>query len=250
MTSLPNATRLSVELQCDLLRDLSPTSDLNSTLTKIVDRVAEVLQANACSIYTLDADGNSATQRAGTGYQERFVNEARCRVVPSGQVPDTPADEQKLGLTGWILSTGKSFLAETPEELATHPHRLGIHDPRQLPEEELRLQTFLGVPLRGLRGEVIGLLKAERRASEDAPVAPFSVHDQIVLESIARVASKSLVYMEMARTGELDPAITAWARRYHLGSCGLRRRTGQFSELRGRCSGCGDAFGLMRHLSH
>ena len=64
-----NVLRLSVELQCDLLRDLSPTSDLTSTLTKIVDRVAEVLQANACSIYTLDADGNSATQRAGTGYQ-------------------------------------------------------------------------------------------------------------------------------------------------------------------------------------
>ena len=33
-----------------------------------------------------------------------------------------------------------------------------------------------------------------------------------MLESIARVASKSLVYMEMARAGELDPAITAWAR--------------------------------------
>ncbi len=204
--------KLSTDIQSGLIRALNFEPTVTDMLTMIVDRAATELGASACTIFIVDPEGETATQRAGTGYQWQFVDKVQCRVVPADQVPDNPEKDVRLGLTGWILSTGKSFLAQTPEELSQHPHRSGKHDPKQLPGEKLRLQTFLGVPLRSLRGEIVGLIKAERRTETDKPIEPFSVSDQIVLETVARVASKCLVYLDIARAGNTDSAITAWTR--------------------------------------
>jgi GAF domain-containing protein len=223
-----NELDLSVDLQCLLIRNLRPDSGAGRGLALIVERVGADLLAGACTIYTIDDDGLTATQRAGTGYQRGGIG-TRTRVVPPDQVIEKPAEDEKLGLTGWILSTGKSFLAESYVELARHPHRLGTLDPEMLqaeagagqPATELRLATFLGVPLRGVRGEVSGLIKAERREQPgEKKVKPFTVHEQIMLETAARVASKWLAYLEMAAEGcgtdtadaALDRAVTAWAR--------------------------------------
>lgn len=201
--------QLSIELQSALIRGLSDDSTLTAMLKQVVDRTAEVLEASACTIFIVDPGGRTATQRAGTGYQASFVDKGQCQVVPAGKVADAPGPDEKLGITGWILSTGKSFLARSPEELLNHPHRLGVHDPEQVPGEVLRLRTFLGVPLRGLHGEIIGVIKAERRAGRGANNA-FTIKNQSVLETMARVAGKCVSYLETVRKGELEAAITAW----------------------------------------
>ena len=207
-----NVLELSADLQCELIQVLTSESDVKKMLAAIAERIAGELNASACSIYTLDSGGHTATQRAGTGYQADFVDLAKCQVIPASQVSDDPKEHEKLGLTGWILSTGKSLLAKTPEQVMSHPHRLGIHDVKQSPHLIIRLQAFLGMPLRGPRGEVIGLIKAERLNQPIEQMKPFSVHDQIVLETGARIASKCLTYLEIAHSGDLDGAITAWTR--------------------------------------
>lgn len=206
-----NILRLSTDLQTSLLKALGPDSSATEMLTIIVDKAAEKLDASVCTIFTVDEGGQTATQRAGTGYQHKFVGQVSCRIVPAHQVAESPRDGEKLGLTGWIISTGKSFLARSPEELAAHPHRLGQYDSQQLPGRELRLQSFLGVPLHDLRGRIIGLIKVERREKPGGEVEPFSVTDQIVLGTMARVASKCLEYLDMARSSVEDAAL-AWAR--------------------------------------
>lgn len=206
-----NGQTLSSEIQCHFLRTLSAGSEESSFLQYIVDEVMKALQASACSIYTVDANKRTATQRAGAGHQIKGINE-RCRIVPEDEVAKYPKPEEKLGLTGWIISTGKSFLAKSPEELKKHPHRTGLHDPDMLPGQELLLQTFLGVPLRGQQGDVIGVIKAERRFVPKDGSQPFSVEEQIILETVARITSRSLLYLEAARTRSVDSAITAWAR--------------------------------------
>ena len=207
-----NIQKLSADIQCHFLRTLSSESKREEMLKYIADQVMSILQASACSVYIVNQDNRTATQRAGAGYQSRFVNQAVCKVVPEDQVVENPALEQRLGLTGWILSTGKSFLARSPEELKDHPHRRGQHDPDMSPDLELRLQTFMGVPLRGMHGEIIGVIKAERRLTPALETKPFSVIEQIVLETVARVTSKCLSYLEIARSRSIDAALTAWAR--------------------------------------
>jgi len=220
-----SAQKRSADIQCHFLRTLSATSKSDEMLNYIVEQVMTILEANACSIYIVDRDGKQATQRAGAGYQRKFVGEATCRVLPEDQVDSNhPKLEDRLGITGWILSTGKSFLARTPEELLAHPHRLGVHDPDMSPDNPLALQTFLGVPIRGQNGEIIGVIKAERRyapgdvqkdvsgdVTGNASQA-FSVEEQIFLETVARMTTVSLGYLETSQTRSVEAAITAWAR--------------------------------------
>ncbi len=208
-----NTLKISTEIQSQLIRNLRPDSTLPELLDCIICRVAEELHASAASIFMIDDSGETATQRAGFGYQKQFINIGTVRVVPMQQVPDVPAHpEEKLGLTGWILSKGQSFLARSPEELNKHPHYSGKHDPEMLPDAKLVLKTFLGVPMRGLSGEVIGLIKAERRSNGGEAVPAFDTNDQILLETVGRVASKCVVYQKMAARDEMDAALTAWTR--------------------------------------
>ena len=208
-----NTLKLSTEIQSELIKDLRPDSTIQELLDCIVCRVAEELHASAASIFMIDPSGRTATQLAGFGYQKQFINLGQVNVLPLSEVIDCPAnDKEKLGLTGWILSKGQSFLARTPEELHRHLHYSGKHDPDMLPGARLILETFLGVPMRGTRGEVIGVIKAERRSNGQGIVKSFDINDQILLETVGRVASKCVVYLKMAVAGEMDAALTAWTR--------------------------------------
>jgi hypothetical protein len=208
--------KTSTDLQSKLVRDLSIQSSVSDMMAELLKRTAEVLNASACTVFTIDPGGKSATQLAGTGYQKQFNGMRDIPVVQANQVPEEPAEGEKLGLTGWILSTGKPFLARTPDEVTRHPHHSGKRDILQISGRPLRLQTFLGVPLRGLHGEVIGVIKAERLSldphQETAErIEPFSVGDQLALETIGRVASRCIAYLDMAKRNQEEEAITAWA---------------------------------------
>lgn len=208
-----SAQKHSADIQCHFLRTLSPQLKRDEVLQYIAEQVQIILQASACSIYIVDEGGKTATQCAGDGYQRQFIGTAKCEVVPEDEVDENhPIFDERLGITGWILSTGKSFLARTTEEVINHPHRLGTHDPEMSPDNQLSLRTFLGVPIRGSHGDIIGALKAERRCELQISTLPFSVEEQIVLETVARVTSKSLSYLKTARTRNINSAITAWAR--------------------------------------
>ncbi len=208
-----NTLKLSTEIQSQLIRKLRPDSTKEELFDCIICRVSEELHASAASIFMIDHSGRTATQLAGFGYQKQFINVGTVDVLPTSKVIDSPTkDAEKLGLTGWILSKGQSFLARNPQELHGHPHYSGKHDPDMIPGGKLTLETFLGVPMRGTRGEVIGVVKAERRSDSKSIAEPFNINDQILLETVGRVASKCVVYQRMAVLGEMDSALTAWTR--------------------------------------
>lgn len=206
-------TQLSTKLQMELLKELISGSGRKITLAKIVDKATEVLGASACSLFLVEPDGQSVVMRAGTGYAEQFVDSATSKVLPSHEVKDLPdlPIEQRLGLTGWVASTGKPFLASSPEELRAHPHWSGRYDEKQVSGGPLLIQSFLAVPLRGLHYRVIGVMKAEREASLPAS-APFSIQDQVALETLGQVASRAIEYSDMALRGEPNAAAISWTR--------------------------------------
>jgi hypothetical protein len=225
-----NALELSIDLQCQLIRDLGLKSDARQMLGRLAERVGTDVAASACAIYTIDKGGHAATQRAGSGHESDRVG-TPIGVVVADQVIEKPAEDQKLGLTGWTLSTGTPVVGESYSELSTHPHwrasddltTLGVRSGTARSDESgeaLRIGAFVGLPLYGVGGEVIGAIKAERRERPREKVKPFTVHEHILLETAARVASMCLAYLEMAdegcdsdRVGDaLDRTITAWAR--------------------------------------
>ncbi len=212
--------QISTKLQSDLIRQLNVHASLESMLDTIMQQVELQLRPDACSLYILenhahlDAEERVARMRAARGYHEVGLKKgASCRVILPGRVVARPADpKDKLGLTGWVISTGLSFLAKSPEAVITHSHWRGEYDAQQLPERDLKLSAFLGVPIRDLQGRIIGGLKAERLEEHD----PFSIQDQITLEAMARVAGRCITYYENANkgddfTGGIDAAIVSWS---------------------------------------
>ena len=204
--------KTSTDLQPELIRALATKPNLLKMLDDVLTEVEKNLKANACSIYIIDPQKGStakrtATMRAARGYQQYAIDKAKCKILASESVPNNPRKNQKLGLTGWVISTGRSFLAQSPEDIFQHPHWSGEHDSFQKPgAEKLKLSAFLAVPLRSMRGQVIGALKAERTENETI----FSVEDQIALEALSRVISRCIAYFDYAQADQVNAAITSW----------------------------------------
>src|SRR5262249_9004428 len=115
-----------------------------------------------------------------------------------------------------------------------HPHRSGR---QQIEDQDIHLQTFLGVPIRGLFGEVVGVIKAERRIEPEPDTAstsrpkPFSEQDQLALQPLSLVASRCITYVEMGRTGREAEAVTSWSRDVILEAAGTEDELDKFLDI-------------------
>lgn len=191
---------------------LNPSENEKEAIEKlyqaIVTLAARVLKADACSAFLVDANSIKINQVAGTGHQERFRGPTGSKAVPTAEVLQKPS--KKLGMTAWIVSTGRPFLARTEMEFYNHPHHRGDHDSEMGLDGDKRIRTFLGVPIRGSQQDVIGVIKAERYTGKD--VSAFSDKDEVCLSSFAVAAGRCLDYLRLSLSGERGPrdAVTAW----------------------------------------
>lgn len=224
-----NVLKLSIDLEAELLKqfvDLSTKvklkaggknvdiSGIRETMfDRILAKVEELLSTDACSIYIKDSD-NQATMRAARGYQKPKIGKAARKIIPANEVKEKPDPGEQLGLTSWVISTGQSFLATSPDDFFSHPHWSGkfdktTDDDSDEPQSKRKLAAFLAIPLRDSRGQVIGALKAQRSMPND----PFSIENQITLEALGQVTGRCIAYTEDAVKGPMEAAITSWALR-------------------------------------
>ena len=194
----------------------NPRATEKESIQAILQQIAEcahaAVEADASSVFLVDEEsGRLARQVAGTGYQGRFVHEAERRIVPPKEVIDRPSSlEEKLGIGGWVMSTGLPYLARSPEEHRGHPHHRGDYDKVQVSNETLDIQTSLTLPIRGLHREVRGLIKVERRVEAGKQKLSFSEEDESTLSNIAVAAGRCIDYMKMSLTGQKQEAVAAW----------------------------------------
>ena len=144
---------------------------------RIVDTIAQVLGADASSLYLIEPGSNLLKIQAATGYQKGLVKEG------------ASYDLQGPGITAWIAREGQPFKANSVTELHKHTHWAGKHNPGQGDKEP---NAFLGIPLKviatGGREEVIGVLKVEDiRRSSRHPEAYFTEQDQVLVEMMGNV---------------------------------------------------------------
>ena len=223
---LTDVLKLSPDIQIDLLKKLVEHTDksvkkandsLDAELLKVREhmlndillKVEELLKTDACSIYIKDTT-NQATLRAARGYQEIKIGKSKRKIVSSTNVTDKPNEKAKLGLTSWVISTGRSFLATKREDFLNHPHwsgKLDEHLGSEIYEKRKPTAALLIIPLRDSRGQVIGALKVQRFTTNDF----FSVENQITLEALGQITGRCIEYIDDARLGSVNAAITSWA---------------------------------------
>ena len=154
--------------------------DIHELQERVVDLCQEIFDVEACSLFLADERCEKLTMVAARGYSAQFLGRS-APLLPSDQVIEHPTKpEDKLGVTGWIASTGRSFISSTPEEHRAHPHWTGKYDIQQFGPEK-RVHNFYGVPLKVSEKDIIGVLKVEGRRV-GGKYRPFSEADTNLIE--------------------------------------------------------------------
>jgi two-component system, sensor histidine kinase PdtaS len=152
----------------EISRAIGAATDLDSTLTLITRKTADVMQMDSCSIYLLDTPGEYLILKATTGLAREAVGHGRLRL---GE-----------GLTGWAAQAGQ------PAASANAPA-----DPRfkYVPGTgERRFQSLLAVPL-ATGGKILGAINVQTTTTHE-----YS-EDQVELFSI--IADMASAAIEKAR---------------------------------------------------
>ncbi|MCP4702023.1 MAG: GAF domain-containing protein [Gammaproteobacteria bacterium] len=184
ITTVIQNTRLSDTRLRELNANLQSLSkamvgglEMSALVERIVDTIAEVLGADASSLYLSDSDSQMLNIQAATGYQRQLVAKGASYEV-KGQ-----------GITAWIAREGTSFKANSVEELHAHKSWAGKQN---LAQDDREPNAFLGIPLKviavGGRAEVIGVLKVEDiRPGPRHPEPYFTEQDELLINMMGNV---------------------------------------------------------------
>jgi GAF domain-containing protein len=175
---------------------------LEPLLNDVVETLAKLLSAEACSVYLIDDDGMLRI-KAGAGYSKRLLAPGEHR-VKGGEVVKTPA-EYRLGegVTGSIAKEGGVCRTTKRKIHRDNPGWKGKYDEVQWPRGG-RCISFLGIPLK-VRDMVIGVLKVENKKRGEDFVESFTKDDETLMEILGNIVAISV---ENVRTSE-DAALSA-----------------------------------------
>lgn len=196
-----NTERKRAEKLRRLSVSLTGLADLDELLQSVVKTTADVLVAEAASLYLANETGERLEIKAAAGYHESLL-EGKGLTYGAGE-----------GMTAWIWEHGEGFRADSLEALHAHPGWKGKYTHLQSNREP---QCFLGIPLKAIdrktgQEKVIGVLKLEDRLSQPGVSPVFNDEDQRLGEMMANVIA-TVVYntqLGQKRLGELSTKLTA-----------------------------------------
>ncbi|HET8998149.1 MAG TPA: GAF domain-containing protein [bacterium] len=176
----------------EISRAISAATDLDTTLTLITRRTADVMRMDSCSIYLLDAQREYLVLKATTGLAPEAVGHSRLRV---GE-----------GLTGWAAEHGQAVASTN-----------AAADPRfkYLPEtRETLFQSLLAVPL-STGGKILGAINVQTTGTHE-----YTEDEVELLSIISDMASgaleKARLYdsmrrqiMELSTLAEVSETLTS-----------------------------------------
>jgi phosphotransferase system, enzyme I, PtsP len=168
-TSIPDR----VTLLADVAEIVARSHDLHETLGNVVDLVGKRLDADACSIYLVEADLKLLTLSATNGLNRESIGRVQ---LPLGQ-----------GLVGLAAQLRAPVVSDDAQ---SHPHY------KYFPETgEERFSTLVAVPLL-MRGVTIGVLviqTVEKRTFEPHDVDLFQTCAQLISPVVINARLLSLV---------------------------------------------------------
>lgn len=176
----------------DISQAISAALDLDTTLTLITRKTAEVMGMDSCSIYLLDPAGEYAVLKATTGLAAESIGRARLRF---GE-----------GLTGYAAQHGVPVFSS---DAASDPRFVYVPGTR-----EYAFRSLLAVPLR-TAGKELGAMNIQTTAVHE--YAPDEIELLSVIADLAAGAiEKATLYdsmrrqiMELSTLAEASKTITS-----------------------------------------
>jgi phosphotransferase system, enzyme I, PtsP len=147
--------------------------DLRSALDRIVAAIAEGMQAEVCSLYLFDPQGERLVLRSTFGLDRDSV----------GKVSLRPSE----GLVGMVIESGEPV---TVPDAISHPRY------KYFPETgEERFHSFLGVPVQESRQKAIGVMVAQTLSRRK-----FTRTDERLLRTAATQVAQILSHFRLRET--------------------------------------------------
>ncbi|HEY73105.1 MAG: hypothetical protein B6I35_07235 [Anaerolineaceae bacterium 4572_32.2] len=165
---------------------------------RVVDLCQDIFEARDCSLFLFDENRQELRLVAARGYSAKFLDYPDPIFESHQQVVEKPADDEKVGITGWIAATGRSFMSNSFKELKEHPHWRGVFDEDRLGSKGVH--SFYGVPLKVADDEIIGVLKIENKRVEGRG-QPFTDDDAHIFDILAAYIATTIA--NARRVGEI-----------------------------------------------
>ncbi len=171
------------EMVESLLRPLDPTQ----SVSEIVEKVAQTVDAEICSLWLVDH--SESELRLADGYGFNMDERGQTYALVDAQEGDEKCID---GITAWVAIRQRDFWANSWGELMRHPSWRGKWDTQQWKDKEFR--CLYAVPLIR-QGSTVGVLKVEnsRRA------AFFSNSDRAVCRIMASLIVLALNHGQHVR---------------------------------------------------
>jgi signal transduction histidine kinase len=135
--------------------------DATTFYQELVDKTAELLRADLCSLWIVDNERAKLKLGANYGVQGKE------RVPEYPLKWDAKADTDIEGLTPWVVIRKRSFFGEKHEDLRNHPAWRGKWDPNQWEGDAAsNFGCLYAVPLIDVDEKPLGVLKIENRSGK------------------------------------------------------------------------------------
>jgi len=172
--------------------ELNQTHDLDILMERILTKARHFVNADAGSIYIRDGDQLHFNYTQNETLQQR-LNKGEKLIYSTFSIP---VDEKSLA--GYVAQTAESL--NIPDVYKLGPSK-PYHFSKKF-DEASRYQTksILTLPLKNLRGEVLGILQIINAQDENGAVVPFSDTDEKMMNPFASIAAVALERAQMSRS--------------------------------------------------
>jgi signal transduction histidine kinase len=176
-----------------VLRDLTSVLLRQESTTfyqEVVNKTAELLRADICSLWLADEENKKLTLGANYGVTKKGK-------IPEYKLDWNDDDENLGGLTPWVLTRKRSFFGEKHEDLTSHPAWRGIWDRDQWQGKAQNLFGCLyAVPLINVDDKPFGVLKIENRSGKPK----FDAVDRATFDLIADFVALAIEFNSRLRS--------------------------------------------------
>jgi len=170
----------------DISKAIVGRFQLDDLLNVTVTTLAQILHADACSVFLIDEDGILRI-KAGEGYSARLVGTAEY--------------ELGEGVTGTIAKEDRIIRTTQKGRHRDLPYWKGKYDHVQLPDDREKCVSFFGAPLR-VKERVIGVLKVENKKEDGKFAQAFTKQDEELLEILANIIAVAIENLRLSEEKE------------------------------------------------
>jgi nitrogen-specific signal transduction histidine kinase/transcriptional regulator with GAF, ATPase, and Fis domain len=175
--------KINISIQKILLSSLESSKAENSTvkLRRVASTFKDISNAVGVSIWLKEGSNLVCKAAVGENYEKIEKFHYDLSILEDKTEP--------IGLTPWIVKSGKTINLKTNQDIISHPQYKGAYNGILYSDKIERCESFIGAPLKN-GNKIIGAIKADsRRATPDHLESHFTTEETHIFSYLSIITS-------------------------------------------------------------